>query len=420
MSVYTQSSYTDFLFEIFDKRAMHELHYGNSMWLDMMARNEKWVGSTFHAQTLAYSPGANMGPNFSGAQDNGTNMGTARWEISTRKREYAVLQLDNQLIEAAIAGDGASVSLLQQEMSLKMAHLNARIAWHTLGNGYGALGQVSAVSAGASSTITMDHPNQVRLVQKGDRLVFAGTESGAYYTDGGASGVAVVTSVNREDGQFTVSTNTSTGYNSGTGIAADDWVFLEKDCYNNDSYKVLMGADAFVPSSVATTTLFTVDRSADSSLSGFRYDGSSVGAEEALVRGESRICELSGQPVDMIVINNRDLEEMKVALEDNARFDKVSLKGTSGEYTLSYHAISLAGSKGQKVILVPEPMQRRKVAHVFRRGIGGPLLITQGAMPKVLTQSRVVEDADATEFRVGGYGEFLVGNPMAAGRITLA
>ena len=203
-----------------------------------------------------------------------------------------------------------------------------------------------------------------------------------------AGGPLSVTAINRSAGSMTVGAN----LNTITGLTSNDYIFVQGDLNGKVS-----GLEAWLPSSVTSTSFFGVDRTADSTrLGGCRYDGSAQPIEEAMIDGLSFVEREGGAPTHGFM-NFANLSNLKKALGSKVQY--VDLQGPA---KLSFKGVLIDGNKAP-VAVVGDQNCPSLVSYLVQMDVCK--LYSLGMAPRILDADGLnmlrERSADAVELRLG-------------------
>lgn len=258
-----------------------ELQYGwleNQPLLDWMPKSTDFYGESIRVP-VGYGPGGGRGHQFGKAREQSNNGAKfERFEI-TRARDYGVLYIENEAIEASEKGEGAWVPQFQMQLKGLNASLGQSLGWKLLEDGEGLMAQVTGAPVG--NVITLDSNHKIMRFEVGQRLDVYIDGAAPKAKRGGPVGYLTVDKVNERDGTIEVTDITHV-----TSVSNTDWLVPYGD------YQLApVGIRGYIPFEdselTATPTLWGLDRSKyPERLGGRRYDASAMsltgGIETAL------------------------------------------------------------------------------------------------------------------------------------------
>lgn len=236
--------------------------------------------------------------------------------VITRVRDYGLLYIDNEAIEASKGADAAWVETLRDQIKGIDTRVKMTRAYELWGNGSGMIGKIAAGGI-AGNVITLDDPETVIRFSKKQRLDVAAAEvTGAI--KGGTPGYLEVSAIDEDTGKITV-----TNIGDVTGVATGDFLFPR-----GNRNKALTGVGAYVPTAAhlaANPSLWGENRSDNpTKKAGIRFNGSSFGLAEAFERGLARAAR-SGVFVDAIWTNYKYFTNLSLDLGAKAKREFVRI-----------------------------------------------------------------------------------------------
>jgi len=326
---------------------------------------------------------------FSNAQANKTNT-QLRAFLLTRDRDYSLASIDNETIEASKGNSNAFMEAATTEIDGAIESATRSLAISMYGSGSGSIGQSSTSVTGTS--IQLKEVEDVTNFEVGMELVFSTADGGGSVK----SGSVTITGVNRDSG--VVTTDALTAIDGGSGVAADDFVFVQGD------YDLkIKGLLAWLPNTAPTSgdNFFGVDRSVDvSRLAGIRHDGSSSPIEEALIDAASRVAREGGKP-DYCFVSYSKFSDLEKALGS-----KVQYIDAHASAEIGFRGISISGPRGTIKVI---PDQNCPNNRAFMLSMQYWKLYSLGKAPKILDSDGLKflreSSADAVEVRVGYYAQ---------------
>ncbi len=370
--------------------------------LDWMPKAEDFYGR-HHELSVGYGPGGGRSHNFGVSQDQSNNGRKYALFTQTRQRDYGILYIENEAIEASEKGDAAWLETFGAELEGLTIKLGQTLGWQVLDDGYGVLGTISAI---ATNVITLARTSDIFKVEVGDQLQVFATGAHPKVAKGGPVGYLTVTARDELEGEFTVS---AIGDVSSV-IATDELV------HRGDYNLGVTGIRRWVPFTqaefTAATSLLGQDRTPDPArLAGRRFDasaGSLTGGIEAALSYGSR----AGVKYSHLWVN----DDYFTALSMEAGARLVREEGVKAEW--GYSGFCFRTAKG----LVPVHCERNlgEFALALNRDswqfkfLKKPMrYLTEGS------KSIVKQTADGIEVRYGWRGNILCNMPGDNMAITL-
>ncbi len=383
--------------KIYPQKRVELIFYKHHPLMAKMSKAEDFYGfDTGGTMAIAVQSGAPSGgrsASFTSAQANISAGNDERFNI-TRKTDYQLWQLQNEVIEASSRDVGAIMRVLQNKGDAALLNLSRNLAAMLYGNGGGARGQIAAITAGG--VVTLANPSDIVFFER-DMKLQAKADDG---TGAGAirAGTDTIASVDRSAGTFTL-----TGAAIPAGWSAGppgDFMFQQGDIAN-----VVTGLKGWLPTvaPVAGDAFFGLDRSVDPTrLAGSRFNGIGLPIEEALKRISTLIVRNGGRP-DTVFLNPIDYERLELSLEGRARFETMTSQvGGKRSASVGFDSMLITTTAGKANVFAdvncPQgtgymlQMDTWKFHHLK----GCPHMITQGAGSG---GGRMVNDQDRVEFR---------------------
>ncbi len=356
---------------------------------------------------------------FTTAQTRARASGYARF-LLTRGRDYHVVQMDGEALEAA-RDEGAVRNYLQEETRSGMDRMAHRMNRNLFRN-YG-MAQARIQSGGGTTTITVTDANDLLGLDVGD-FITSSTDDGT-----GGAGVAGTTaqiaSINREAGTIT---KTGAAWKAGGGFADNSYLFLDGD-YGLGFY----GAAAWFPSTAPTSgdSFFGRDRSTDPErLAGQRYtaatsDGDLPGfLKRALTRYS-----VAGGTGNTLIINPILWNYLDQQLGNKVRYGQ--MLGQSSKGPLVGHAgftsIKIVGQHRETEVLADRdcPLNDGYIFdldHFWWEGLGeAPRYLGYDGKGGVSDNAAWlrISNEDAIEGRIGARGQFASNAPGRCARLSI-
>lgn len=310
----------------------------------------------------------------------------------TRVKDYSLATVDNEVAEASENDKGAFLKALTNEIDSAIRSSASSMGSMVYGDGSGCIGQISAGTNVATTTLTLAVADDIVNFEVGMTLVFAAARSSGSLRNSGAT--LSILSIDRGAGSMVLSAAIDTV----TGTIAGDFVFID-----GDRNLAVSGLAAWLPETAPTggDSFFGVDRSVDSTrLAGVRYDGSALSIEEALVGGLT-LCNREGGNPKIVFMNYTDWSNLELALGSKVQY---MVTEAFGRADIGFQGIQVKTNKGV-ANCVADPFCPRGVAYGITMeswalySLKEPIRILDLDGNKILRTS----DADAVELRVGGY-----------------
>lgn len=325
---------------------------------------------------------------FADAQNNKTNTQLKAF-LLTRDKDYSLASIDNETIEASKGNANAFMEAATTEIDGAIESATRSLAIAMYGTGSGSIGQCNAAATG--TTLQLKDIEDVTNFEVGMEIEVSTANGGGSLK----SGTVTVVGVNRDTGALTV--DALSAIDGGTGVAADDFIFVEGD-YDAK----IKGIRAWIPDSAPTsTTFFGVDRTADSTrLGGIRYDGSAEPIEEALISAAARVAREGGKP-DYCFMSYSKFADLEKALGS-----KVQYIDAHASAEIGFRGMLIHGPRGPIKVI---PDQNCPDSRAFMLSMQYWKLYSLGKAPKILDSDGLKflreSSADAVEVRVGYYAQ---------------
>ena len=384
---------------------VERLTYQDHPLLALLMKMERFGGKNLPIPIIWGNP-QGRSASFANAQSNQTNSQIEDF-VLTRAKDYAVASIDGETWDASEDDADAFMEAAVTEFDGAFESIAGSLASALFRNGTGSIGQISSGSTVGSGTITLADPEEIVNFEVGMTLVASATDGGALRSSGA---VEVVAAVDRDNGTLD---STSATWDATIGaIAAGDFLYVQGD--HNAKVK---GLDAWIPSTVTSTTFFGVDRTVDTTrLGGIRYDAASAGDsyQEALINGAVKAGREGGKISHYFLSFERwgDL-----AKELGTKREYVQVNATA---EIGFPAFEVQGPKGTIKVLADQSCQpdvawgldmRRWKIYSLKKC---PRILARDGN-KTLRQS----SADGEEFRVGYYAQLGCRAPGHNVRVTL-
>jgi hypothetical protein len=376
--------------------------YKDNPFLAMVAKYETFGGENLKLP-IKFGIPQGRSHTFATAQTNKTNTQLKAF-LLTRSKDYALASIDNETIEASRGNSNAFMEAATLEIDGAIQSATRSLASAIFRTGSGSIGQ--ALAGSTSTSFTLKVTEDVVNFEVGMELVFSTADGGGTVKAGHVS----VIGVDRDLGVIT--TDALTAIDSTTGVATNDYVFVEGD-YDGK----VKGIQAWIPDSAPAATLFFgVDRTADvTRLAGIRYDGSAQPIEEALISAAARIAREGGTP-DYCFISYSKFADLEKALGSKVMYVDKHVNPEIG-----FRGILIHGPRGQINVI---PDQNCPSNRAFMLSMEHWKLYSLGKCPKILDTDGLKmlreSSADAVEVRVGYYAQLGCRAPGFNANIKLA
>ena len=382
---------------------------GVSPTLGLMTKKTDFYGNVKQLDWLI-DRGGGAGSDFATAQTNGGTPNHQKPNI-TRSRLYAVRQVSNEAILASKKDSGALVNLLKHILETATEELRYRAGSLILGDGTGAIGQISAGSTVGNATITLADPTQVVNFRVGQVL--------ATFTAGDSvvnTGDVTLTAVNEDTGDLTVSSNWAA---QSSGVAAGDYIVPKLDYLS-----VPVGMFFWNPPTPNTFTnsCFGVTRAAGTNtMNGSRYAPSSGSIDEVIKDAMSRHA-MQGGEHDSLILNPLDWASLEKQSNNWQRINKNAVGSNGKEIaSIGFNALVMNSPKGA-VNVYSDPFMPRYKGKLTKMSSWELWSLEEafGLIKEGMGEGggTPISNADGIELRFGGYWQTVLRRPRDSMDIT--
>lgn len=379
--------------------------YRNQPFLAMLPKMESFGGKNLPIPILFSNPQGRSSV-FATAQAN-KSASTLEDFVLTRKKDYALADIDNETMKASMSEKGAFLRAATTEINGALQVITRSLAQSLFGAGSGNLGTVASFTA---TTVTLTNASDVVNFEVGQTLISA-PDDASTWNDSGAS--APVTAVDRSTGIVTVDT---TGW---TALAATHALYTEGDRgAAGDSGNKLTGLAGWLPgATVPATAFFGVVRTQDSRrLGGQFHDGTSQTVEEALIDLGTLIAREGGRP-DVVVVNHQHYSELIKELGSKVVYSRRDIK----DVNIGFDAIKLHTPTGVVDVVADFNCP---VGRAYMLQMDTWKLYSLGAAPQIIqtdgNRFLRLSNEDGVEVRTGYYAQLGCVAPGWNGVATLA
>lgn len=374
---------------------VEDYQYKDKPWYAMVPKDTSWSGIKLHV-TVKYANGASTSSKFSVAKNRKRTAKFAAMEVETADL-FTLWSIDNKLKSLTRDQKGSLVRIVNDASEDAQKKFKRRTTFQLWRNGGGAAAKVGSVSG---DEITLANPLDVRNFDIGDPLEFSNDDGRA--AAGVLDGVLTITDIDEDAGILGFDANISTI----TGLGANDFLFHEGDYAN-----VIKGVPAYVCLQEPGTgsepaSIWGMDRTPfPTRLGGHRFTPSAnlqviEAIKEALTKASRRSISTTHLFCSPEIFN-----EVEMSLEGQRRYadTKVGNVGFTG--------LKFVSQQGNEVELYADPdiglgpsgeeliYGLNKDTWKFHTSEEWPMWLT-GSGEKMIPE----ENANATEGRLGGYG----------------
>jgi hypothetical protein len=373
---------------------VRNMTYVNNPFWALIKKEENTSGKTYE-QPVIYGSPQGRSATFSVAQGRSvaSNSQIKCFSVS-RVADYGIVTVDNQTIMASRNDAGAFMRARAVELNGAMLSVTDSLCTGLYRDGNGTLGSIGSTTA---TTIVLASSEDSVNFEPG--MVLAASE---YATTAARSTPATnaITGVDRSTGTLTFADSLS-----GTNWAVSDVLYANGDRVTATGYKVA-GLEAWVPRTApGATTFFGVARNVDTRLGGLRFDATSYGIDEGLIKA-AILAAREGAAIDHCFISFTKFADLVNTLGSKAQF--VDLK-TGG---IGFNALRMYTPAGE-IKIVPD--RKCPSNRAFLTQLNTWKFISLGQTPMLLDYDGagtiVQYNADGIELRVGYYGNLVCEAP---------
>ena len=338
--------------------------------------------------------------------------------VVTRVKDYAVVSVDNETLLAADGSEGSLLDVAKAKTDSALHALSRPLGRDIYRSGTGAIGQCHGSTSPSGDTSLELIAGHAVNFEVGMRIKGSATDGSALY-----DGVLEVTAVDRDNDILTVSVNSTTGIPS---LTTSDFLYVEGDAANGGSNIKMSGLDAWIPSSVTSSSFFGVDRTLDSTRLGGQREAFSTAVHDTIIKAGVKVAREGGRP-DACFMNPTDWAELAMDLEGRAAVTSSSdahrrrYDSNDSAATFGFSSISIATPTGM-VDIYADHNCPINVAYLLQ--LDTWKLKSLGPAPRLLDFDGLkgVRQAneDGVEYRWGYYGNLLCTAPGYNCRVALA
>jgi len=326
-------------------------------WLGLIKKNSGFSGEGMRIPIIGVNP-QGTGATRAGSQTAKTNSGGQKFTLVTGEYDGSV-DIGDKVLKSTRDNNGAFLENKVVEMDGLYETMASDLDVYLHGNGGNSLGQITSVS---TNTLLLTNVEDAVNFEVGMILEGSATDgtSGAVY-----SGTATVTAVARDAGTVTV--DDATAINTGTGAAADDYLFRAGTHAQTSGVDIVHGIQEFIYStSTGVPALLGMTRTSDP----IRYAGCRVPSSEITSMGiEQRLRHLGmymtgqyhGPGADTGLLNPYDWERLSTSLQSRGY-----RPANDSEAKFGYMMIE-AVLGGKRVKLYPDYHQPRGLSMLLKK-----------------------------------------------------
>lgn len=403
----TPARFNSALKVLFPKKKLRTYKMDDQPFVNYVKQTEDFYGRKAEIPFQFSVGGGGSSHTFADAQESKGSASYTHFEV-TRKRDYKLIALDREAMEASENDKGAYMTAKKAEIEAALAQVNQQLGADFQGNGSGHIAVAATVNAGANTFTVGD--GEIIHFERDARIQSAVSPFTALRA-GGPNGYMVVSDVNYDTNTVTVDPALGDSITQYALTAADR-------VYPKGNFGVsVSGTEAWVPTdrSNLATPFNAVTRSVfPSRLAGIFFDGSTYGLLESFERAAARAARESTRP-DVWWVNYNRFADLSLELGAKAIRETVKL----GEF--AYDSI-VQNFSGKKTRFMCDPnfsdttaLGTTKETWEFKTLKGGPRFLT-----REFGGDMIIEPAsDGFEIRIGWNGEVICDNPGANVRMTL-
>lgn len=376
----------------------------NSRFFNLCPKTTDFGGSGKQIK-ISVSPGTGGSSDFAKALANRGPASHVTFTV-TRKKDYVVGSLENEVIKATQGDKNAVLAALTDEFDKKGKEFGMRLARRTWGNEGGALGVSGGISG---STITLATASDIKNFYKGQVLMLASDNGTGTSPTGQRAGTVTVASANLSSAGVATVTTTA-AVTTGIPAATDgDYIFADGDYGEAPS-----GVLGWIPTTDPTGSFLGVDRSLYiRETSGFRVDQTGKDLIEAFNAATAQGFPF-GSEGEYAFVGGTTMSKLQNTLEGKAPTRDVKGKGE-----VSYKGLVVYTTYGEVTVL-PEPWAPD--SKILITSMSDWEIASLGELPHYTDTGhgnlQQEAAADARQFRLAGYWNILNKNP--AGSILLS
>lgn len=392
--------------ELYTDQVLQMMVYKDNPFLAMIPKNTDF-GGKYKPIPIIIGTSQGNSNTFANAQANQSSANLQSF-LLTSTSDYAIAQIDNRTMLSAKTDKMAFIQTAKVLVDGAIRAATNRAAFGLFGDGTGTIGQISAITAGV---ITLQYANQVTQFEV-NQVLSAGTSSGG--TQWGANGYVIA--VNRGTGTVTVSTTLG-----GTAATPTSWTNTNYITTNGDLNAKFSGLAAWLPATAPTSSdsFYGVNRSTDvTRLAGVQYSGASTGEtiEETIISASALIAREGGKP-NKLVTNFTTYAALEKSLGAKVQYVTESMIDNP---VISFRGIKVSGAN-TTIDVFPDRSCQSLTGYLLQMDTWA--LEGLGDVPQILKYGDGLDmlrvyNADASELRVGSYGNVSGNAPGWNGQIT--
>lgn len=373
--------------------------------LAMMKKNTKWGGESYK-QPIQYANNVGRSATLTAAKSASGNAKFGQFVIPLAKKDYAVIQIDGEVVRSSTMGDATSyLTARKSEIDASYEGLYSSLGNALYRNGGGAKARVATLPG--ANVITFTNSNDIAFFEVG-MVLQAQTTDG---TTAGTlrAGTMTVTAVNRDEGASSI----TCGGGTVASLAPNDYLFQ-----NGDIGLKITGLDRYIPATAPTDTLYGVNRALDSSrLGGLRYTAS-LPLMETIQRSRAYAAK-NGAKITHYFMHPDRWADLELQLDNKAVTDLKSADGMFG-----YTALSVRTPAGVVPVIADADCP---IDVAWGLKLDDWTLLSKGDCPGPIDHSeggqgnyfKMLEGEDTVEGRIGYYAELACRAPGNSIRVAV-
>lgn len=390
--------------EYYDDHKVAKEIYEDNPTFASIPKDENSVGK-YYPQPVLYGGSQGRSATFSNAQGNQSAMVLAEFMV-TRKKDYSIATIDNELLQAASSDTGTFVKFAGELIDVALQELGNSQSLKMFRSGTGTVGTISSISSGV---ITLTNPADVVNFQTNQTLQANATDGGTPRT---ALGYVISRSI--KNGTVTVASSAQ----GGSAATPTSWTGSDSLLVQGDNNNCMSGFAAWLPTTDPTGSdnFYAVNRSVDYRLFGVYYDGSGQSTEEAVI-DQSMLLGREGSKPTHLPTNFGTYASLIKALGTRRQYEDMVTEAGIG-----FRAVLIDGAKGPLKCYADRSCQPKTA---FMLQMDTWKLISVGPVPQTLRYEDRLEmlrvfNADAAEFRSAAYSNMVCKAPVKNGQLLLA
>ena len=289
------------------------------------------------------------------------------WELYTM-HQYSFINIDNESLKRSVGNENAFLEVKGFEFDGAVENLANRLQHFMYGFGTGAIAQVGSstqMPSFSTSVMVVFNSEDVPKFAYGDELTVSATQSGSERAFGTNSHGWYVIGLNMDTGTFTVGNAAGTAVNlndaaDGIPLVANlDWIAHRGDRQVAGTLggTVLDGFQQWIPSLATgisgSDNQYSVNRSvAADLLAGSRFDGSSVGIEEALIRGANTVAKKQGK-IDTYFVTHKHFSDLVSAISSRGQVNFIEALPVDRP-EIGFEGVHIVGANSGSIDVIPD------------------------------------------------------------------